>query len=135
MKLRPSFREWPEDSLPGILEPFLWLQVIDQYEIYGIRSVDHVARVEGIVKGPATVADAESSQDLVNGLSRPVREAMYRQAEDAIAAALAAGYKLMAHPVIDMGGRINHDRETGLDVPCAECRVDFHFRIPDGRGV
>jgi hypothetical protein len=55
---------------------------------------------------------------------------MYRAAEDAIAAALAAGYRLMQHPEIGLSGRINHDRETGLDVPCAECRVDLHFLVP-----
>jgi hypothetical protein len=128
-------------TLPGILAPFLWLELVDEYEIHGTEGSFRVARVQGIAKGPETAPAAGAlaalagvgNQRLVDRLARAARETAYGQAEDAIAAALAAGYTLMRHPGIDMTGRISHDRSTGLDVPCAECRVDLHFRVPEGR--
>jgi hypothetical protein len=96
-------------------------------------------RVTGIVRGPETVGDTGADLDkligpdhqgLINGLARATREAAYRQAEDAVAAAEAAGFTLAQHPEISVGGTLNFDREAGIDVPCAEVRIDLMFRPP-----
>lgn len=145
MILQPSFREWPEGSLPGILEPFMWLSAVDNDVIKDLRTgiVIRSVRVDGIVKGPETVGDTgadigrlvgEDQQGFIDGLARATRESMYRAAEDAIAAAREAGWPLAEHPRIDIDGRIRRDRETGVDVPCAECRVNLRFHVPDGEG-
>lgn len=142
MNSRPALRDFPADSLPGILEPYLWLVTVSTEKIYGSRGCYEVAHVEGIVKGPETVGDTGADLDkligpdqqrLIDGLARATREAMYKCAEDAIDAAMTAGYALAQHPEIEVRGRINRDRDTGLEVPCAECQVRVGFFVPSGR--
>jgi hypothetical protein len=138
---KPSFLGWPEGSLPAILDPFLWLVTTDDEVVYGTRAAVtlHTVRVQGIVKGPETVADSGADigeligpdrQRLVNGIARAAREAMYRQAEEAIAAAAGAGWVLAGHPHIEMTGTVRRDRDAEVDVPCAQCRIDLRFHVP-----
>ena len=96
-------------------------------------------RVTGMVRGPETVGDTGADigsligpdhQRVINGLARATREAMYKQAEDAVATALEAGFTLAEHPEIDVRGTLNFDRKAGVNVPCAEVRVDLMFRPP-----
>lgn len=145
MILQPSFRALPEGSLPGILEPFMWLSAVDNDVIKDLRTgiVIRSVRVDGIIKGPETAGDTgagigrlagKDQQEVIDDLARATRESMYRAAEDAITAAREAGWPLAEHPRIEMDGRIRRDRETGVDVPCAECRVNLRFHVPDGRG-
>jgi hypothetical protein len=127
---------WPEGTLPAILEPFMWIATIDPVTTW---PGGDTIRVTGMVRGPETVGDTGADignligpdhQRLVNGLARATREAMYKQAEDAVAAALEAGFTLVQHPAIDVGGTLSLDRKAGVDVPCAEVRVDLMFRPP-----
>lgn len=132
-------KAWPEGTLPAILEQFLWVHTVSPDPIWpGPDTVTIVA----IAKGPETVGDSGADidaligagqQQAVNVLARATRETMYRQAEDAIAAAMEAGWALAEHPEIAMGGTVRYDRDTGVDVPCAECRVTLRFRraVPD----
>jgi len=128
---------WPDGTLPAILEEFLYVGTVDPviWPFEGPASV----RVGCLAKGPETVGDSGadlgnliggSHQRLLNGIARACREAMYRQVEDAIWAALEAGWTLMEHPQVEMTGTIGRDRETGLEVPCSECRVTLHFWPP-----
>lgn len=144
--MTPPFRQWPEGSLPGILEPYLWVTVADNDMVLDLRTgiTLHTVRVQGIVRGPETVGDSgadvealigNGQQVFLNGVARAVRESMYRQAEDAIAAAEAAGWALADHPRIEMTGTLRHDKDAGVDVPCAECRVDLRFHVPDASGA
>lgn len=137
-----TLREFPADSLPGVLEPYLWVQAVSVDQVRSRRAVYQLERVEGIVKGPETVGDTGADLDkligpdhqrLIDGLARATREAMYRAAEDAITAAAAAGYRLAQHPEIEVRGRINTDHDTGLEVPCAECHARLSFFVPLGR--
>lgn len=138
-----AYRAFPPGTLPGVLEPYLWIGAFDEALVYGRRRHrERIARVQGIVKGPETVRDTgadldkligQDHQQLIDGLARATRISMYQAAEDAITAAIAAGYRLAQHPEIDMRGQINTDRDTRVEVPCAECRVDLHFLIPAGR--
>jgi hypothetical protein len=140
-RIAPPLREFSAGTLPGILEPFLWLMTADVKEIHGLESSFRLSRVQGWVKGPETVGDTgadvgalvgRSHQGFIDGLGRASREADYRAAEDAIAAAAAAGYRL-AGSEISVRVRVDTDRETGIEVPCAECRVDLSFLVPAGR--
>lgn len=126
---------WPDGSLPAILEPFMWVSTVDPVPGW---LVGGTIRVTGMMRGPETVGDSGADidalaggthQQLVNGEARAVRETMYRQAEDAIAAALDAGWVLAVHPEITVKGALSRDSDTGLDVPCAECWVDLHFGL------
>lgn len=126
---------WPEGSLPAILEPFMWVSTFDPVPRWPDGGT---VRVTGMTHGPETVGDSGADidglvggthQQLVNGEARAVRETMYRQAEDAIAAALEAGWVLADHPEITVKGTLSRDPEAGVDVPCAECRVDLYFRL------
>ena len=125
---------WPEGTLPAILEQFMWVATVDPVTRW---PGGDTIRVTGLVKGEGTVGDTEvnledligaDGQRLVNGLARATREAMYKRAEDAVAAALEAGFTLVQHPEIDVRGTLAFDRKTGIDVPCAEIRVDLMFR-------
>jgi hypothetical protein len=75
------------------LEPFLYVEVADPVLAWkaGIS-----VRVLGHLIAPGGVDCTENT--------RSVREAIYRQAEDAIAAAEAAGYALLAYPEIRLHG-------------------------------
>lgn len=127
-------RAWPDGTLPAILEEFLYVGTVDPvvWPFEGDASV----RVGCLARGPETVGDSGADigklvggkpQRLTDGLARAVRETMYRQVEDAITAAIDAGWTLLEHPHLEMTGTIKRDRETGLEVPCAECRVTLHF--------
>ena len=127
---------WPEGTLPAILEAWIWVGIAD---VITGRPDGPAIRIAGNVKGPETVGDTgadidalvgRSHQQFTNGLARATRETMYRQAEDAISAALDAGFILARHPEIGVRGSINRDRDTGLDVPCAEVYVELWFRAP-----
>lgn len=132
-------RTWPEGSLPAVLEPWIRVAVVDVQ-----RWPDGPAvRITGSVKGPETVGDTGADIDgligsghqrFIDGLARATRETMYRQAEDAIAAALGAGWVLVRHPEIRVRGEINRDQDTEVDVPCAEVRVELWFRPPRPAG-
>ena len=139
--LEPSFRRWPGTSLPGILEPFLWLSAVDNDMVRDLRTgiTIHTVRVDGIVNWTGTVGDSgadlgeligEDRQRFLNGIARGAREAMYRQAEAAIAAAGKAGWALAEHPRIEVTGTLTRDKDAGVDVPCAECRVNLRFYVP-----
>lgn len=137
----PFLCEFPADTVAGILEPFLWLVTAGVRDVHGLQSSFRLARVQGIVRGPETVGDTgadveelvgRDQQGFIDGLGRAGREADYRAAEEAIAAALAAGYRL-AGSEIRMRVRVDTDRETGIEVPCAECDVDLSFLVPYGR--
>ena len=127
---------WPEGTLPAILEPWIWIGIVEPVTAWpGGETI----RIAGNVKGPETVGDTgadidalvgRSHQRFTDGLARATRETMYRQAEDAIAAAVEAGFILARHPEISVSGSINRDRDTGLDVPCAEVRAELWFRAP-----
>jgi len=139
---RPALRDFPADSLPGILEPYLWLQTVSADRVRSRGTTHQLARVEGIARGPETVGDTgadldkligEDHQRLLDGIARADRETTYRQVEDAIAAAQAAGYRLADRSEVRMSVKVGTDRETGLEVPCAECHVDLSFLVPRGR--
>ena len=55
--------------------------------------------------------------------ARAVREAFYKNAEDAITAAEDAGFILCEHPEIDIRGTMRHDRARDLHIPVAEVRA------------
>lgn len=127
---------WTEGTLPAILEPFMWIATIDPVPRW---PGGDTIRVTGMVRGPETVGDTGADIDsligpdhqrVINGVARATREAMYRQAEDAVAAALEAGFTLVHHPEIEVGGTLNFDREAGVDVPCAEVCLYLTFRLP-----
>lgn len=127
---------WPAGTLPAILEPFIWIATIDPGRKWpGGEEI----RVTGIVRGPETIGDTgadidsligQDGQQVIDGLARATREVLYRQAEDAIAAALEAGFILVEHPEISIGGTLRHDRKAAVNVPCSEVRVDVTFRPP-----
>jgi hypothetical protein len=126
---------WPEGTLPAILEPWIRVTITGPAMGWG----GQVIQVAGYVKGPETVGDTgadidalvgRSHQRFTDGLARATRETMYRQAEEAIEAALEAGWVLAGHPEIRVGGTVNRDRDTGVDVPMAEVGVALHFRAP-----
>lgn len=128
-------RLWPDGSLPAILERFLYVYTADAEKWW--PSGIEITTVTGTMIGPETVGDTGADLDaligsgqqaLVYGLARATRESTYRQAEDAIAAAGEAGWVIAGHPQIDMTGTMRNDRETGMRVPCAECRVRLSFR-------
>lgn len=125
---------WPDGTLPAILEKFLYVGTADPvvWPFEGPPSL----RLSCIARRPETIGDSGADigrlaagrpQRLTDGLARATRETMYRQVEDAIAAAPDAGWTLVEHPRLEMTGTINRDRETGLEVPCAECRATLHF--------
>jgi hypothetical protein len=135
--MRPQ--SWPDGSLPAILERFMYVHTVDPVKWW--PGGTEITTVSGTMIGPETVGDTGADldaligsdhQSLVYGLARATRESMYRQAEDAIAAAGDAGWVIAEHPEIDMRGTINRDRETDMRVPCAECRVRLAFRRPAG---
>jgi hypothetical protein len=126
---------WPGGTLPALLETYIWVSTIDP-----VTTTDHdgreidLLRITGPVKAPEDVVGLDATkmgaQDIVNGAARSVRESLLRQAEDAIAAALEAGFALNEHPEISITGRLRHDRESGLDIPVAEATVSLWFRVP-----
>ncbi len=127
---------WPEGTLPAILEPFMWIATIDPVRTW---PGGDTIRVTGMIRGPETVGDTDADienligrhgQRVIDGVARAARKAMYEQAEDAVEAALEAGFTLVQHPEIDVCGTLNFDRKAGVDVPCAEVRVDLMFRPP-----
>lgn len=135
-------REFPADTLPGILEPFLWLVTAEVRDVHGLRSSFRLSRVQGIVRGPETVGDTGADVDelvgrdhqgFIDGLGRASREADYRAAEEVVAAALAAGCRLAGPSEISMRVRVDTDRETGIEVHRGECHVDLSFLVPYGR--
>ena len=130
------FCGWPEGTLPALLEPFLSVHQID---LIPASPGWDIVRISATAKGPETVGDTGADLDrligggqqrLIDGLARSTREVMFKQVEDAIAAALEAGWALASHPEIEITGTVRHDRETGVDVPCAECRATLVFRRP-----
>ena len=127
---------WPEETLPAILEPFMWIATVDPVRKW---PGGDTIRVTGMVRGPETVGDTGADigslvgpdhQRVIDGLARATREAMYKQAEDAVTAALDAGFTLAEHPEIDVRGTLTFDRKAAVNVPCAEIRVDLMFRPP-----
>lgn len=128
---------WPEGSLPAILEHHGLFVVTMEAAPWGCRVLPESVRVTCTATGPETIGDSgadldkligEDQQRFLDGLARAVRETMYQQAENAIAAALDAGWALELHPEITVKGTITHDRETGLNVPCAELEAVLVFR-------
>ena len=135
---RVSIREltaWPEGTLPAILEAFMWVEIIDP-----VTATDHdgqriaTLRIVGHVKAPGEAAGLDATkmgaQEIVNAAAREVRASLVKQAEDAVAAAQAAGWALSEHPEISVSGRLRFDRESGLDIPVAEASVTLWFRVP-----
>lgn len=126
---------WPGVGLPGILDPFLWIEILDPVLTTDMRtghSADLI-RVIGIVKpGEAALClPAPASQAALNAAARALREELHRSAEDAVDAALKAGYALKDCPEISISGRLRHDRKTGLDMPeDIMARVTLWFRPP-----
>ena len=129
---------WPEGTLPAILEPWMWVEIIDPMRITGPQgqALD-VMRIVGIVKPDKTetVGDLAANlvglerQRVIDKLARSVRESLHKRAEDAIAAVLEAGFSLNEYPEIDIGGTLRYDRAAGVDVPVAEVRVTLWFRV------
>jgi len=128
---------WPEETLPAILEPWMWVEIVDPVRTVSLSwHARDVMRIVGTVKPDeaATIGDLAADlvglerQQAVDKLARSVRESLYKRAEEAIAAAQAAGFILHWHPEIDISGTLRHDREAGVDVPVAEVRVTLWFR-------
>jgi hypothetical protein len=133
---QPKQHTWPEGTLPAVLEAFIWVSTIDPVKTTGHdgRLID-VIRITGPVKAPEDAAGLDATkmgaQAIADDAARSVRASLLRQAEDAIAAAQAAGWALNEHPEISIGGRLRRDRESGLDIPVAEATVDLWFRVPE----
>ena len=115
----------------------MWVEIIDPVRTTGPQGLAlDVVRVIGTVKPDETETVGDLAADLVglerqrviDKLARSVRESLYKRAEDAIAAALEAGFSLNEHPEIDIDGTLRHDREAGVDIPVAEVRVTLWFR-------
>ena len=128
---------WPEGTLPAILEPWIWVEIIDPSTTVDMswHAID-VLRIVGHVKPDETETVGELAADLVgterqqviDKLARSVRESLYQRAEDAIAAAQAAGFILNEHPEISISGRLWRDKDASVDVPVAEACVTLWFR-------
>ena len=115
----------------------MWVEIIDPMRITGPQGrALGVMRVVGIVKPDEaeTVGDLAADlvglerQRVIDKLARSVRESLYQRAEEAIAAAQAAGFILNEHPEIDIFGTLRHDAAAAVDVPVAEARVTLWFR-------
>lgn len=92
------------EPLMVALEPFLYVEIADP--VTGWRQGISV-RVRGHVRAPEGVDFSENT--------RETREALYRQAEDAITAAEAVGYILLAYPEIRIHGSI-HGSEASVEL-------------------
>lgn len=124
----------PEAALPGILDPFMWIEVLDPTLTTDLRTGRSVwlIRVVGCVK-PVEAGrqwPGLPSQEAVNVAARALREELHRRAEDAIEAAVKAGFTLTDCPEIGFDGRLRHDRDTGLDMPEIRAPVTLWFRPP-----
>ena len=120
---------------PGILDPFIWISVFDPVLITDTETGRSVLliRVAGSVKPGEAHARSHSltSQDALNAAARALRLDLHERAEDAIDAAVKAGFALADYPEIGFSGRLRRDRDTGLRIPeMGEAPVTLWFRPP-----
>ena len=121
-------------DLLAVLEPHMQAQVADAVRQWppDFEAPHGRLHVSGILKLPGHESAAPASQDqaAVYAAARKVREALYRQAEDAIAAAQEAGWAICDHPEISVSGQLDRDPGTGIVTPVTEGRVTLWLRIP-----
>jgi hypothetical protein len=121
----------PEGELLKALEPYLWVDRMDQVQQWG-RNAAVWYEVSGIVKAPPDpplngLPDPED-QGHAYVLAHCARDSLFGRAQTAICAAEDAGYLHDRHPEIDVGGDIYHDRELDMDTLRAQVTVRMWLR-------
>ena len=118
----------PGADLPDTLEPYMWVSQITPVRMLHVtdwwRDSLHL-EVAGIVRlaGTPVPAADPAGQGEASVRAHSVRASLFGQAQVAICAAEDRGYRHWRHPEIDVTGDLRTDRDSGVDLLVAECRL------------